>query len=86
MEKLARSAIKIILFSGLFFLSVRYVHTYPLPMPARHQYYLRVISEFFGVRDYEFFYIASMVIVDLIVTVVVYSIMIRLCRRYRAKH
>lgn len=86
MGKIVRRAIKILLFSGLFFFSVRYIHTYPLPMPPRHQYYLRLICEQFGVDDYEFFYICAMVAIDLIVTVIVYSMLIRLWRRYRTKH
>lgn len=86
MEKLARRIAKILLFLGLFLLSGRYVHTYPLPMTLTQQHYLSMISDWFGVDDYELFYIGSMIVIDLIVTVVVYSMLMRLWRRYRARH
>ena len=86
MEKLARRIVKAILFFCLFLLAGRYVHTYPLPMTLEQQHYLSTISELFGVYDYEFFYVVSMIILDLIVTVIAYSILIRLWRRYRTKH
>lgn len=86
MEKIARRTIKILLFLSLFLLAGRYVHTYPLPMTLRQQHYLSMISDLFGVDDYEFFYIISMIIIDLIVTIIVYSLLIRLWRRYRTKH
>lgn len=85
MGTLARRAIKTLVLFCLFFFSVRYVHTYPLPMPPHHQYYLRRICELFAVDDYEFFYICSMVAIDLIVTMIAYSLLMKLWRRYRAK-
>lgn len=86
MEKLARKAIKIFLFFSLFLLSGRYVHTYPLPMTLEQQHYLSMISDWFGVSDYELFYIGAMVTIDLIVTAIAYSLLIRLWRRYRTGH
>ncbi|SMG44204.1 hypothetical protein [Paraburkholderia susongensis] len=85
MEALARKAAKVLLFCGLFFLAGRYVHTYPLPMTLSQQHYLIVISETFGVADYEMFYIGSMIAIDLVVTILAYSILMRLWQRYCAR-
>ncbi|RZF31784.1 hypothetical protein EVC45_01615 [Paraburkholderia sp. UYCP14C] len=85
MENFARKAAKLLLFCGLFFLAIRYVHTYPLPMTPRQQHYLIVISEKFEMADYEMFYIVSMIAIDVVVTIVAYSIVVRLWRHYRTK-
>jgi len=85
MAKLVRKATKVLLFCGLFLLAGRYVHTYPLPMTLQQQHYLIVISEAFGVADYELFYILSMMLIDLIVTIMAYSILIRLWQHYRMR-
>ncbi|MCG5075153.1 hypothetical protein [Paraburkholderia tagetis] len=85
MEKLARRISKVVLFCGLFFLAGRYVHTYPLPMTLQQQHYLILISDTFGVADYELFYIFAMVIIDIIVATIVYAALIKLCRYCWAK-
>ena len=53
MATLVRRIFKTLLLCGLFFLSGRYVHTYPIPMTPDQQQQLIVISEKFGVDDYE---------------------------------
>ncbi|ADG19128.1 hypothetical protein [Paraburkholderia atlantica] len=85
METLARRAAKALLFCGLYFLAVRYVHTYPMPMTLQQQQYLIVISEAFGVADIELFYIVAMMVIDLLVTIAAYSILARLWRHFRTK-
>lgn len=78
MATLVRRISKTLLFCGLFFLAGRYVHTYPIPMTMGQQHQLIVISEAFGVRDYELFYIGSMALIDVIVTIVAYTLAIKL--------
>jgi hypothetical protein len=85
MAALARRATTVLLFCGLYFLAVRYVHTYPMSMTLRQQHYLIVISEKFGVAGYEMFYIVAMMVIDLIVTIAAYLILVRLWRHYRTK-
>ena len=53
MATLARRMLRLLLFFGLFFLAVRFVHTYPIPMTQDQQQHLIVISEEMGVRDAE---------------------------------
>ncbi|MBN3850512.1 hypothetical protein G3N58_27375 [Paraburkholderia sp. Ac-20342] len=85
MAKLVRKTTKVLLFCTLYFLAIRYVHTYPMPMTLQQQHYLIVISEAFGVADYELFYILSMMLIDLIVTIMAYSILMRLWRHSRMR-
>jgi hypothetical protein len=85
MATLARRVFKILLFIGLFLASMRFVHTYPLPMPADQQAYLIEISETFGVKDYEGFYLSAVTIVNLIVAIVLYVMTMKIWRRYRSK-
>jgi hypothetical protein len=82
MSTLVRRAFKVFLFCVLFLLAGRYVHTYPMPMTRQQQHYLIVISESFGVDDYEMFYIAVVVFIDLIVAIAVYMLILKLGRRY----
>ncbi|MBB5508326.1 hypothetical protein HDG35_004607 [Paraburkholderia sp. JPY681] len=37
MATLVRRVFKVVLFCGLFYLALRYVHTYPWPMPKSHR-------------------------------------------------
>jgi len=85
MATLVRKVAKILLFFALYFLAIRYIHTYPMPMTLQQQHYLIVISDAFRVADYELFYILAMMLIDLIVTIMVYTILMRLWRRYRMK-
>jgi hypothetical protein len=56
-----------------------------MPMTRQQQHYLIVISESFGVDDYEMFYILAMVVIDLAVSIAVYVMLLKLWRRYRMK-
>lgn len=80
MATLARRIPKLILFAGLLFLSIRYVHTYPIPMTQDQQQRLIVISEKLGVRDAEALYIFTMCFIDLVVTTLTYRAIIRVSR------
>ena len=85
MATLVRRAFKTLLFCALFLLEGRFVHTYPMPMTRQQQHYLIVISESFGVDDYEMFYILAMIVIDLAVAIVVYVMLLKLWRRYWMK-
>jgi hypothetical protein len=85
MATLARRLFKFVLFIGLFCLSVRYVHTYPVPMPANQLHVLWVASDWLGIRDPDDLYIPAMLVCDLIVTVLAYIAIVKLWRYYRTK-
>ena len=51
-------------------------------MTLQQQHYLIVISEWFGVDNYELFYIGTMAVIDLIVAVIAYRLLARLWRNY----
>lgn len=81
MAKLARRILRLMLFAGLLCLSVRYVHTYPIPMTQDQQQDLIVISERLGVRDAEALYIFTMCFIDLVATLLAYGMIVKLLRR-----
>ncbi len=83
MTRFIRKALKIILFLALFLLSVRYVHTYPLPMTKDQVALLFTLSDAFGVRDPEDLYISAMLVLEIITTIIAYSLIIKLWRYYR---
>ncbi|MBN3806623.1 hypothetical protein GXB81_26760 [Paraburkholderia sp. Ac-20336] len=85
MAILVRRLFKIALFIGLFLLSVRYVHTYPWPMPESQALRWLSIANGFGLHDPDDVYIPVMVAIELIVAVVVYMAIMRLWRHYRTK-
>ncbi|NIF53745.1 hypothetical protein [Burkholderia sp. Ax-1724] len=85
MATLICKAAKVLLFCGLYFLAIRYVHTYPIPMTLRQQQELIVASNAFGIADTELFYILAMMLIDLIATIIAYSILMRLWRHYRMR-
>jgi len=85
MATLARSAFKVLLFVGLFAVSMRFVHTYPLPMTTSQQQCLLEISEKFGVSDPEGFYLSVVAVVNLMLAAIEYWLMGKLWRRYLEK-
>ena len=80
MATLARRMLRLLLFFGLFFLAVRFVHTYPIPMTQDQQQHLIVISEEMGVRDAEALYIFTMCFIDLVAAIVAYLAIMRFFR------
>lgn len=86
MATLVRRISKTLLFCGLFFLSGRYVHTYPLPMTPDQQQQLIAISEKFGVDDYELFYMGAMALVDLAAAILAYMLIMKLWRFFEVRH
>ncbi|TYL42939.1 hypothetical protein FDP13_09455 [Dickeya sp. ws52] len=77
--------IKTLLFIVLFFLSVRYVHTYPIPMPKEQVTLLFKLSAALGIRDPEDLYISSMLIIELITTIAAYILIMKAWQRYNNK-
>ncbi|MFD1554475.1 hypothetical protein ACFSHT_02385 [Paraburkholderia silviterrae] len=77
MATLVRRISKVILFVGLFLVSMRFIHTYPLPMPVNQQHYLIAISQMFGVRDYDGFYLSAVALVNLIVASIEYALIMK---------
>jgi hypothetical protein len=80
---LASKLLKLFLFFVLFLLSVRYIHTYPLPMTIEQQHILILISEKLDVADYELLYIGAMMIIDIIAAIVLYKLIMRIWRVFR---
>lgn len=83
MATLAHRALRLVLFIGLFILSVRYIHTYPIPMTQDQQQDLIVISGKLGVRDAEALYIFTMCFIDLIASILAYRMIMSVSRRMR---
>lgn len=84
MGRIARSFARLFLFLGLFYVCFLYVHTYPYPLTSRQLDYLIAISEWFGVYDYEAFYIDAMIAIDLVVAVIAYILLMKIWRYYRS--
>jgi dolichol kinase len=82
-KKIAHHILKTLLFLALFLLSVRYVHTYPVPLTRKQTDLLVTLSEKAGWKDPELFYIAVMSIIDLIAATLAYVAIIKLWRYYR---
>ena len=85
MEKLVRRFLKIALFTGIFVLSIRYVHTYPVPMPADQLRVLPAICDALDVRDPDDVYIPAMLFLELLATIAAYVAIIRLLGRFNAR-
>ena len=85
MATLARSAFKLLLFCGLFYLSLRYVHTYPWPMPGNQSVMWWRASRWLGIRDPEDSYFWVWVPIALLVATLAYVVIMKLWRYYRTK-
>jgi hypothetical protein len=74
------------LFAGLFFLAVRFVHTYPIPMTVSQLDSWFALSEKFGIRDPEDLWLFVMLVVDLIVAIIAYVVIMKLWNIYEERH
>jgi hypothetical protein len=86
MATLARRLSKTLLFVGLFLLSVRYVHTYPVPMPESQLAVLLSISHSMGIRDPDDLYIPVMLILELLTTIAAYVLIFKFWRFFNTRH
>ncbi|WP_081051604.1 hypothetical protein [Burkholderia diffusa] len=85
MTTLVRRIFKVALFVGLFYLSVPFVHTYPVPMPESQALaWLRVANRL-GIRDPDDLYIPLVLLTNIIVATFAYMAIMRLGRYYRGK-
>lgn len=83
MAILARSLktlFKVLLFAGIYLLTLRFVHTYPLPMPPSQQSTLFALSRGLGIRDPDDLYLYGFAVADLIVAIPLYLLAMKLCR------
>jgi hypothetical protein len=80
MATLVRRIAKTLLFVGLFLLSVRYVHTYPMPMPDSQLHVWLLAARRLGISDPDDLYIPVMLVIELIATIAAYVLIVRLWR------
>ncbi len=89
MVALARSLLaitfKIALFIGLFVISMRFIHTYPLPMPPDQQHQLFMVSRKLGIRDPDDLYLSAVAIVNLAAAAIEYTLLMKLWRSVKIK-
>ncbi|KVS10443.1 hypothetical protein [Burkholderia multivorans] len=85
MATLARRLFKVALFIGLFCVAVRYVHTYPWPMPESQSLIWWRASRWVGIRDPEDLYLLVWVTIDLIVAALAYAAILKLWRHNRRR-
>ncbi|MGN6087134.1 hypothetical protein [Trinickia sp.] len=69
---------KALLFVVLFVFSMRFVHTYPLPMPPDQQQKLFLISQELEIRDPDDLYLSAVAIVNLIVASMEYVLIAKI--------
>lgn len=78
-------AFKIVFFVVLFVLSVRFIHTYPLPMPPDHQHKLSMLSQRMGIIDPGNLYVSAVGIVNIIAATVEYRLLMRFWRKMQRR-
>lgn len=89
MVALARNALKfswkVLFFFGLFWLSVPYIHTYPIPLPPEHQHILFMLSRRLGINDPRDFYVSAVIVVNLLAAVIEYKLLMWLWGKIKRK-
>lgn len=74
--KVSKITFKALLFFGLFWLSIPYIHTYPIPLPPDHQHILLVLSRKLGICDPDDFYVSAVIITNLFAATIEYKLLI----------
>ncbi|PLZ03744.1 hypothetical protein CY652_05030 [Burkholderia sp. WAC0059] len=76
---------RLLLLIGIYAVTLRFVHTYPLEMPPNQQKILFILSDKLGIRDPDNLYIYGFAVFDLIIAIILYMLITNLWRRCRAK-
>lgn len=76
---------RVVLFIGLFLISIRFIHTYPQPMPFDQLQKLYAISEKLSIRDPGDLYVSALLIVNICAAAVEYKLLILLWGKYRRR-
>ncbi|GAB3625222.1 hypothetical protein PTE30175_01626 [Pandoraea terrae] len=80
MATLVRRAYKTLLFLVILLYSAKYVHTYPIPMPDDQLEFWYRMSGRLNIRNPEDLWIPTMWVCQLVTTIVVHVLIIRLWR------
>lgn len=75
-----KALLKLFLFAGIYLLTLRFVHTYPLPMPPSQQRTLFALARRLGIRDPDDLYLYGFAVVDFIIAIVIYLLAMKLYR------
>lgn len=77
---------KLLLFVGLFVLSMRFIHTYPQPMPPDQQHHLFAIARKLDIRDPDDLYLSTVAIVNLFAAIIEFKLLMRLWKKCLRNH
>ncbi|AHK18685.1 hypothetical protein [Yersinia similis] len=85
MATLVRRLLKVLFFIGLFILAVKYIHSYPYPMPESQLQHWFSISEFLGFSNPEDIYFPAMLVLDIIVASLAYVFIMKGFYKFRTR-
>ncbi|RNM05905.1 hypothetical protein EF878_11770 [Dickeya undicola] len=72
-----RRIVRILLFFTLYYLSLRYIHPYPITFTRNMTDRLVTVANSLGFRDPEWFYLLAVLLINIIITVVLYELFMR---------
>ncbi|AYC17394.1 hypothetical protein DZA65_00480 [Dickeya dianthicola] len=79
-----RRIVKILLFFTLYYLSLRYIHPYPITFTRNMADRLVTVANSLGFRDPEWFYLLVVLLINMIITVVLYGLGMRAWKYYQS--
>lgn len=77
MATLARRVLKILLFLILYYLSLKYIHPYPITFTRSMTDKLITITNAIGFHDPELFYLLTVLLINTLITVALYELLMR---------
>ncbi len=84
MATLARRVFKTLLFFTLYYLSLRYIHPYPITFTRNMTDWLVTVANSLGFRDPEWFYLLAVLLINMVITVVLYGLGMRAWKYYQS--
>ncbi|TYL42938.1 hypothetical protein [Dickeya sp. ws52] len=84
MATLARRVFKTLLFFVLYYLSLQYIHPYPIIFTRSMTDQLVTVANYLGFSDPEWFYLLAVLMINMMITVVLYGLSIRAWKYYQS--
>lgn len=80
-----RKVYRVILFIVVFLFSLRFIHPYPVEFTWKQTVWLVTTANNMGFQDPEMFYLLGVMIINSLISIVIYIIIMKLWNKFRAR-
>ena len=80
-----RKTWRVILFTGVFIFSLRFIHPYPIEFSIKQAGQLTEMANNMGFRDPEMFYLLCVMLINTFISILIYWVIMKIWTIFRAR-